>query len=442
VLQNQAPDDLTKQKTIGEVSDFIEDAIEQFKPDNNPKTAGRPRVLPSLCLWSAMLLTLLKGQTSQLAIWRMIRQHGVFAYAPIHITDQAVYKRLETETEAPLQRLFVHIQHLLSKRLAPLFEARQQEDLAPFATEIISLDEMTFDQAQAKLPELRGVPKGDDKRIPGKIAALFDVRRQQWRKIEFVEDFHQNCKVVAREVVEELPARSLLLADLGYFAFAWFDWLTDNEIFYVSRLRQKTSKKVIHTFYQNETGFWDGLIHLGAYRADKAAHAVRMVCIPSTAGLHTYITNVTDPQQLSAAAIAGLYARRWDIESAFRMLKQYLNLHLLWSAKPVVVKQQLWCTLILSSILYGLRWEIALRADVDLFDVSLPLMIEYLPQYFARASEGSDALDAYIRDGLTAGFIRPSRRKVIIAPSIDPALYVPAPPDLIIKRTPRYAQKA
>ena len=43
----------------------------------------------------------------------------------------------------------------------------------------------------------------------------------------FQPDPHQNEKVLARELVEELPAGTLVVADLGYFGFAWFDWLTD-----------------------------------------------------------------------------------------------------------------------------------------------------------------------------------------------------------------------
>ena len=38
----------------------------------------------------------------------------------------------------------------------------------------------------------------------------------------FQPDPHQR-KVLARELVEELPAGTLVVADLGYFGFAWFD---------------------------------------------------------------------------------------------------------------------------------------------------------------------------------------------------------------------------
>ena len=350
---------------LGKVSQFLQHAIEQFQPETNPQTRGRPRILPSLCLWAAMLVCLFQGEGSQLALWRMIRYYGVFSFAPIHISDQAVYKRLETEGDATLAALFAHVSLLLEERLRPFGFHSLGSSLAPFASAVLALDEMTFDQVRRTLPGLRGLPDGDDALIPGKIAALFDVRRQQFQRIEFIEDFRQNAKQIARTLLAGLPSQALLLCDLGYFAFEWFDWLTDNGFFYVSRLRAKTSFQRLHVFYeQGET--LDALVYLGAYRADQAAHAVRLLQFRQGDALRTYLTNVTDPKELSLLEIAKLYARRWNIESAFRLLKQHLNLHLLWSAKPVVVRQQLWCAVILAQILHVLHWEIAERAGVDL----------------------------------------------------------------------------
>jgi len=93
---------------VGEVAVFLEEAITQFEPDHSAQTRGRPRILPSLCLWAAMLVCMLDRQTSQMAIWRIIHDYGVFAYSAIGINDQTVYKRLEAEDEAPLQKLFFH----------------------------------------------------------------------------------------------------------------------------------------------------------------------------------------------------------------------------------------------------------------------------------------------------------------------------------------------
>src|SRR2546430_13463638 len=75
-----------------------------------------------------------------------------------------------------------------------------------------------------------------------------------------------------------------------------------------------------HILYQGD-GVVDVIVWLGKYRADRAKYAVRLVQFYHHGRLHRYLTNVLDPQQLSLADIARLYARRWDIELAFGVLK-------------------------------------------------------------------------------------------------------------------------
>ena len=68
-----------------------------------------------------------------------------------------------------------------------------------------------------------------------------------------------------------------------------------------------------------------------------------------------------DPTVLSPHEIARLYARRWDFELAVKLVKRHLGLPLLWSAKPVVVQQQVWATLCIAQIVHALQLEIAGR---------------------------------------------------------------------------------
>jgi hypothetical protein len=132
--------------------------------------------------------------------------------------------------------------------------------------------------------------------------------------------------------------------------------------------------------------------------------------------------------------MALLYARRWDIEMAFKLIKRELGLHLFWSAKTPVILQQIWAVLTIAQILHGLQMEIAGRAGVDPFDVSLPLLVEYLPQW-----NDIDFIDLVVKQGREAGFIRPSRRIRIQTPEINLEDYLDPPPDLVLEREPRYA---
>ena len=308
----------------------------------------------------------------------------------------------------PLERLFEQISGVLAERLQGVVT----EKLAPFAEGVVCIDESTLDAMSRRLPPLREIPQGDSRLLPGKLAGVFDVRSQQWRTVMFQPDPHQNEKVLARELVEDLPAGTLVVADLGYFGFAWFDWLTDRGCHWLSRLRAKTSYKVIHTFYHRGDVF-DGIVWLGAHRADRAKHAVRLVTFRQGNTLRRYITNVQEPLTFPIASMAEVYARRWDIEMALKLIKQHLKLRLLWSSKHVVIHQQIWATLIISQVLQSLRLEIAHKAGVDPFEVSIGLLVEYAPQY---GYEGRDPVKVFVERGRELGFIRPSRRTRIHAP--------------------------
>jgi Transposase DDE domain len=389
---------------LDEIERFVRDAVGQMPPDAvEPARGGpgRPRVLPALALWAGLLVGVLRGAASQQALWRLLSVGGLWDYPRFPVSDQAVRDRLAAGGTEALVAPFRQVSALLADRLAPY----AADDLAPFAAEVVALDASTLDQLARRLPALRGLPPGDDRLLPGKLAGL--------------------------------PAGSLILADLQYFAFPWFDGLTDAGHWWVSRYRSKTSYEVVHTYYQEGDTF-DGLAWLGAYRADRAKHAVRLVQYRHRGVLDRYLTNVLDPTVLSLREIARLYARRWDFELAVKLVKRHLGLHLLWSAKPVVVQQQVWAALCIAQILHALRLEIAGRAGVAPFDVSLALLVEYLPRY-ARA--GQDPLALFVAEGRRAGFIRPSTRAVIRAPAIPPAQLAPLPPGLVLVRPPRYAQR-
>lgn len=420
---------------VGEVEAFLKDALLLMEPDPAEMARpgpGRPRVLPALALWAGLLVCVLKGFSSKADLWRLLTQRSLWFFPRFALTDQAVYDRLDGAGTAPLERLFRQVSSLLRDRLAPYAMGR----LAPFASEVVALDETTLDPVARRLPALHPLPRGDRRLLPGKLAGLFDLRRQQWVAIQHIVSPDQNEKVAARGMVAALPRGSLILADLGYFGFAWFDHLTETGHHWISRMRSRTSYELIHTYYR-QGEFLDGLVFLGAHRADRAAHAVRLVSFPVGPASYQYITNVLDPAALSVRDIAHLYARRWDIEMAINLVKTHLGLHLLWSSKEVTVLQQVWAVLIIGQVLQALRLEVAGRARVDPFDVSMELLVRWMPQY---GYDGEDPVAAFVCQGREMGFIRPSRRTVIKAPPIPLEEIAPMPGGLPLTREARYGQ--
>ena len=429
-------DAVAREGLLVEVEATVHAVVVGLEPDPTETRRpgpGRPRVLPALALWSGVLVCVLRGLGSQRAVWRLLTMQRLWHYPRYAVSDQAVYKRLAEDGTGPLEALFAAVGRLLADRLAPWIAA----DLAPFATEVVALDETTLDQVARTLPALRDIPAGDDRLLPGKLAAVFDLRRQLFRRVAYLPDPRQNEKLGARDLLTGLSKGALILADLGYFGFRWFDDLTDREFWWVSRLRAKTSYTLLHTHFQRGETL-DAIVWLGAYRADRAKHAVRLIQFRHGGVLYRYLTNVLDPAVLPPKEVARLYARRWDIELAFKLVKRHLGLHLLWSAKPGVILQQVWAVLTIAQVVQALRLEIAGTAGVDPFEVSLPLLVEYLPLLLA---DGVDPIAFVVAEGRRVQFIRPSTRTVIHAPDLPPESLVPCPPDLVLLRQPRYAER-
>jgi hypothetical protein len=422
-------------ESLAGIEEILKETVNQLELERIPmKERGRPKILPSLCLWSAVLLTVLKGWTSQAAVWKLIRRKGFWHFPRFQITDQAVYKRLDQADGTPMIEFFLTISKLLASRVERFVKVR----LAPFAAGVYALDETTLDPVSKTLVDLRSIPTGDTALLPGKLSTLFDIRTQQFTAVIHRPKATENDKVAARDMLTFLQAGSLILADLGYFAFKWFDDLTAAGHFFVSRMRKKTSYIVKHVFYQ-DSSVWDGIVTLGAHRADRSAHPVRLVRFKVKQTTYEYITNVMDPRVLTIADIAMIYARRWDIELAFKTIKRELHLHMMWSAKINVILHQVYAVLAIAQILQALRLEIADRANVDIFDVSLPLMIQNFPDI---AAEGDpDPVGEYVRDGVGLRFIRPSRRIRIEVPRVDHLSIDPAPSEVFDPQKPRYAER-
>lgn len=418
-----------QQKTISEIEEFLRSIIEKLEPiKSDPIGKGRPRILPALCLWAGVIVCVLQGWNSQLGIWRLLHQKGLWDYPRFPITDQAIYKRLEKDGSKSLKRLFEMVSAALRERLQDY-----AQPVIKLTKEVVAIDATSLDKVARTLPILRSVPNGDKRLLPGKLAGVFDIGLQQWITITHIENPVENDKKEARQLLEHIHKGALILADLGYFGFSWFDELTAKGYFWLSRLREKTSFEIIHTYYKKGNTF-DGLVWLGAYRADQARFAVRLVSFQVGKKVFRYITNVKDPQQLSIHEIATLYARRWDIEMAFKLIKRELGLNLFWSSKTEVILQQVWAVLTIAQILHAIQLEIASKAGVDLFDVSLPLIVKYLPGW-----NDIDFIAFIVETGRDGGFIRPSRRVSIQTPEVLMSDYLSAPPDLVLERIPRYA---
>ena len=418
----------------GELRDCL---AELPPPPRRPRGPGTPAVLVASYFWAALLVCVLRGFSAQQSLWQLVCLHGLWDYPRLTLTRQAIYARLQRTPATHLLALFERLTTLLRERFATLCDV----PYAPFASEILALDHSTLDAVQRKLKLFRALPRGAPQLLPGQLATLFDLRRQFFWRVEFWADAQHNEKHDVAHWLAFLPTGTLLLFDLGFYAFHWFDTLTEHGHYYVSRQREKVSFVLHHYLYDGPAGavqLKESIGYLGAYRADRAAHPVRLIEVATAKGTFRYLTNVLDPVQLPAAHVVELYRRRWDIETAFKLLKSQFNLHLIWSGHQNVVLLQVFATLVIAQVVLAVRNEVAQLAGARLREVSLPLLIRWIPQL---AQAGADPLLTLGRYGRDAGIIRPFRGKDYALPRLAPEAYAvplgrPPPP-----RKPRYAGK-
>jgi hypothetical protein len=55
----------------------------------------------------------------QLDLWRLLCFEGFWSFAPVALTDQALYNRLADEGVHPVEQLWCLVSQQLSQRLAP-----------------------------------------------------------------------------------------------------------------------------------------------------------------------------------------------------------------------------------------------------------------------------------------------------------------------------------
>jgi hypothetical protein len=403
--------------------------------ETQPAKRGKPAelTLPHLCL--ALFVGVFCGATGFTDIWRWLVTEPLGSFPQLTVTDDAVRKAVGRWGPQTFANLYTHLCDALPK----VKISQTTTALATFAREIVALDESTLDAIHRHRKQVRHLDRSGSGLLAGKIAGLWDIRRQRWFRLQFRADALAHCANDLQTLVQGLPVGSLILEDLGYFGFPWLDWLTDTGYWYISRLKDKTSSQLLHTFIQDEAqGFLDAIVFLGAYRSDQAAHAVRLIQFRRGNHLYSYITNVLDPQMLPFHEIVQLYARRWDIELIFLLLKEHFGLHIWWSSKQDLMLCQLWIALILAHLLTRLRFQVAETASVPFFDVSIPVLMDLLRRFSLTSTP---LVSRIAGEGRFLKLIRHHSRIRPQIPHICIQDIAPLPPDLLLLRTSRYAHR-
>lgn len=163
----------------------------------------------------------------------------------------------------------------------------------------------------------------------------------------------------AREL--ELTKGSYVVFDRGYTDYSWYQELTEDGVFFVTRLKK------------------NAVVTPGRKRRGRKSPGVledreiRLGNLPETFRLVTYLDKekdityqfVTNALDIPAQTVADLYKERWQIELFFKWIKQNLRVKSFLGTSMNAVKTQLWIALCAYLVLSFLKFQSKIGASLQ-----------------------------------------------------------------------------
>jgi len=155
----------------------------------------------------------------------------------------------------------------------------------------------------------------------------------------------------AREL--ELPTGSYVVFDRGYTDYTWYQELTEDGVFFVTRLK---SNAIVTPGKKRRGRKSPGVIEDREIRLGKLSETFRLVTYrdEETDIIYQFVTNALD---IPAQTVADLYKERWQIELFFKWIKQNLRVKSFLGTSLNAVKTQLWIALCAYLVLSFLKFQ-------------------------------------------------------------------------------------
>ena len=139
---------------------------------------------------------------------------------------------------------------------------------------------------------------------------------------------------------------TIVAMDKGYVDFQWWKQMTEDGVYFVTRLKRDLQYEVIgeREVPQNSNVRKDVDIRIRPHRHDFQLH-LRLVTIWDE-DKQQELTFLTNHLKFGATTIARIYKERWQIELFFKSLKQLLRVKTFVGTSANALKRQLWAALI------------------------------------------------------------------------------------------------
>jgi Transposase DDE domain len=370
----------------------------------------RERIL-TLPVMVALVVSLVWRRLGSIAeVQRVVVQEGLLWVSPLHVSEQAIAKRLDTLPASALATVLADVSARLQAQPPPQLPGleRWTEVRARFPR-IAMVDGSTLEALRKKTQTLHAQP---GLVLAGRVMAMVEAftHRPLWQL--YTEDAAANDKRFAAEILAAVPLGGLLIFDLGFFSFLWFDDFTKQQKYFVSRLRQNTAYRTTQVL-STSPYYRDELIEVGLHHSHPCRHPLRLVSVLWRGQWYRYLTNALDPTQLSARHICELYQRRWRIEDAFLVTKRVLDLAYLWKASANGVQLQLYATFLFYLVLLNVCQQVAQSLNEPLERISVEMVFRAFYHYSRALTRGetSDLVSYLVHHAKLLGLVKRQRKR-------------------------------
>jgi hypothetical protein len=383
---------------------------EDFKPIRNsvqiPEKLRRDRLL-TLPVMVAVILGLVYRKIPGLAeASRVLWTNGLLWVKPLQVSRQALSKRLMQLPVRYFAQIFEQVLEHLHSKPAPPSSLQGWSFLIEQFSAIWIADGSTLEELRKRLK----IQAGKGTVLAGKMMVIVDLLTHRPVFSWYTPEYVANDKQWVDHLLQKLPTGGLLVFDLGFFKFQWFDQFTDTHKYFVTRQREKTAFKVKKVLSVG-SHYRDEIVQMGEYRSNPSQHPVRMVSVLWGATWYYYLTNVLDPTKLSARQVCDLYRRRWRIEDAFSITKRLLGLAYVWVGNRNGMEIQIYATWIFYAVVNDLSAEVAIAMNQPLERISLEMVFRSLYHFnsFSKRTPDANVIEYLTTNAKILGILKSQR---------------------------------
>ena len=165
----------------------------------------------------------------------------------------------------------------------------------------------------------------------------------------------------------KFPKGSIVAIDKAYNDYTWYNQLTSNGIYFVTRLKSNAKYRVIdrREVLKNKGLTSDQTIEFtGLQTAKKCPVQLRRIGYrdPDTGKHYVFLTNNF---KLAARTIADIYKARWQVELFFKWIKQNLKIKSFVGTSKNAVMTQIWIALCMYLLLAFIKFQSKLTKSMQ-----------------------------------------------------------------------------